>query len=163
MHRRGGKSFSPTGRRKNSAVGNSRRKNTERRSPREDCVPERREKIHRRQTEHQLSSELRPFWKANNPGRNCSLRCRQRPIARGPRLDGNHNSTYCGRDCHCRKVPRASKFISRDDLWLWRASPCATSRALSHPFTPKSLRIRYQFKRIVASRCTTIARTSDRH
>src|SRR4029453_17453339 len=147
------------GRRKNSAVGNSRLKNTDRGASREDCVPERREKIHRRQTEHQLSAELRPFWKANNPGRNCSLRCRQRSIARGLRLDGNHNQTYCGRDCRCRKVPRSSKFTSRDDLWLWRADRCATSRALSHPFTPKSLRIRYRFKRIVSCRPTTIGRT----
>ena len=76
MHRRGGKSFSPTGRRKNSAIGNSRRKNADRWASREDCVPERREKIHRRQAEHQLSAELRPFWKANNPRRNCSLRRR---------------------------------------------------------------------------------------
>ena len=48
------------------------------------------------------------------------------------------------------KVPRPAKFISRDDLRLWRASPCATSRAcLMLPLT-KSLRIRYRFKRIVA-------------
>jgi alanine dehydrogenase len=57
----------------------------------------------------------------------------------------------------------AAKFFGRDDLWLWRASPCATSRALSHPFTPKSLRLRYRFKRIAAARCTTIARASDRY
>ena len=34
------------------------------------------------------------------------------------------------------------KFISRHDLRLWRARPCSASRAFSHPFTPKSLRIR---------------------
>ena len=61
--------FRLAGRRKDSVVGNSWRKNAERWSSREDCMPERREKLHRRQTKHELSAELCPFWAANNPGR----------------------------------------------------------------------------------------------
>jgi alanine dehydrogenase len=61
MHRCGRKCLSPARQRHYFPTWNSRCKNAERRSPREDCLPGRRENLHHRQTEHELSAEPRAF------------------------------------------------------------------------------------------------------
>src|SRR5262249_7582568 len=76
MHRCGRNGFSSARRRKNSAVGNSWCENANRRSSRKDWHYDRCHKLYRRQTEHELSAELRAFWFAYNPGRNRIIRRR---------------------------------------------------------------------------------------
>src|SRR5438067_2281110 len=159
MHRRGGESFSLAGRREDSSTGNSWRKDTKRRSSRQDCIPERREELHCRETEHELSAKPGAFWIADDPRGYSCLRGRKRPVACRPRLDGNHAPAYCGCNCGCGQIPRPEKFFSRDNLWLWRAEPCSTARAFSDASAPKGLRIRCRFKRIAAFCCRTFART----
>src|SRR5262249_4576632 len=134
--------FSSARRRKNSAFGNSWCENGERWSSRKNGPPDWCEKLCRRQTEHELSAELRAFWFAHNPGRTRTVRRRQWSSTRGHRLNGNHNQAHCGCNGRCSQIPRAEKFFSRGYLRLWRTRPCSLACAFFDVSAQKSLRLR---------------------